>query len=454
MHSLAQENPQDKPLNTPQDISKDTPQENPEEAIRKTPSRPPITHNPNPPLLNIGMFLESFDITLCLHMILALNLLFFPKQGPFETSLSLTFSCFSLYALSPFGMHLWQWVGNRFGQPVAVFFSCFCVGISCFSLAFLPSYASIGAFSVLGITACRLLQGLAQSGATMATEILVTEGQETGYGYLAWHYISRCLGGVVAIVTVYAIIHSPIDWPLAFWVASAGMALWGAKGRAYLHNAQNIFPDYKTSLTQTVALIPQRISKRRVVLFTVASCVEPVYTCFAYIFCPLILLHTFDYTLRDVVVQNMAVVGIQLIGAVVTSYFSKGAFALMVVFCRNIILSVFTMVFPALLLGAQNSFDIFVIQIMVAGSVPHFGAGIFYKHLKVAGYGKMLPFARLFLYGYSMVGMVFLTSRIGFWSAWLCLFPFAISFFASIAVCIQFDRGRGLWGGDDEDDIY
>ena len=54
-------------------------------------------------LLQIGAFLEYFDLMLFVHMAVVLNEIFFPKFDPFTNSLLSAFTFCSTFALKPFG---------------------------------------------------------------------------------------------------------------------------------------------------------------------------------------------------------------------------------------------------------------------------------------------------------------------------------------------------------------
>ena len=54
-------------------------------------------------LLQIGTFLEYFDLMLYVHMAVLLNEIFFPKTDPHTAALVTAFAFCSTYVLRPFG---------------------------------------------------------------------------------------------------------------------------------------------------------------------------------------------------------------------------------------------------------------------------------------------------------------------------------------------------------------
>ena len=63
-------------------------------------------------LLQIGTFLEYFDLMLYVHMAVLLNELFFPKTDPHTAALVTAFAFCSTYVLRPFGA-LFFWMDWR-----------------------------------------------------------------------------------------------------------------------------------------------------------------------------------------------------------------------------------------------------------------------------------------------------------------------------------------------------
>ena len=65
-------------------------------------------------LLQIGTFLEYFDLMLYVHMSVLLNELFFPKTDPYTASLLSAFAFCSTYIFRPFGALLFGYLGDKF----------------------------------------------------------------------------------------------------------------------------------------------------------------------------------------------------------------------------------------------------------------------------------------------------------------------------------------------------
>jgi MHS family proline/betaine transporter-like MFS transporter len=64
-------------------------------------------------LLQIGTFLEYFDLMLYVHMAVLLNELFFPETDPLTTRLIAALSFSSVFILRPFGAIIFGYIGDK-----------------------------------------------------------------------------------------------------------------------------------------------------------------------------------------------------------------------------------------------------------------------------------------------------------------------------------------------------
>ena len=77
-------------------------------------------------LLQIGTFLEYFDLMLYIHMAVLLNELFFPKTNdPYLISLYAALAFCSNYIFRPFGALIIGWIGDKMGRKVTVMITSF-----------------------------------------------------------------------------------------------------------------------------------------------------------------------------------------------------------------------------------------------------------------------------------------------------------------------------------------
>ena len=81
-------------------------------------------------LLQIGTFLEYFDLMLFVHMAVVLNELFFPKYDPFINSLLSAFAFCSTFAFKLIGALLFGYIGDKVGRKHTVVITTMIMAIS------------------------------------------------------------------------------------------------------------------------------------------------------------------------------------------------------------------------------------------------------------------------------------------------------------------------------------
>ena len=81
-------------------------------------------------LLQIGTFLEYFDLMLYVHMAVLLNDMFFPKTDPHTAALLAAFAFCSTYVLRPFGALIFGYIGDTIGRKTTVIITTFLMSIS------------------------------------------------------------------------------------------------------------------------------------------------------------------------------------------------------------------------------------------------------------------------------------------------------------------------------------
>ena len=87
---------------------------------------------------------------------------------PFATKLDATLYSFAVFALAfvarPFGTMLFLWIQRRWGRGTKLTVALFLLGTCTVSIAFLPSYATLGTTSIVLLSVFRFLQGIALGG--------------------------------------------------------------------------------------------------------------------------------------------------------------------------------------------------------------------------------------------------------------------------------------------------
>jgi len=95
-------------------------------------------------ILQIGTFLEYFDLMLYVHMAVVLNPLFFPKADPHIERLISAIAFCTPFIFRPFGALVFGYIGDTYGRKSTVIITTSMMAISCVVMANLPTYAQIG----------------------------------------------------------------------------------------------------------------------------------------------------------------------------------------------------------------------------------------------------------------------------------------------------------------------
>ena len=173
-------------------------------------------------LLQIGTFLEYFDLMLFVHMAVVLNELFFPKYDPFTNSLLSAFAFCSTFAFKPLGALIFGYIGDKVGRQHTVVITTMIMAISCLIMANVPTYAQIGITASWVITICRALQGMSSIGESVGAELYTAEMIKPPLRYRAVALIgfAGVVGMVVSLMVARIILGLEISWRIIFWIGA------------------------------------------------------------------------------------------------------------------------------------------------------------------------------------------------------------------------------------------
>ncbi|MBM3633135.1 MAG: MHS family MFS transporter [Alphaproteobacteria bacterium] len=192
-------------------------------------------------LLQIGTFLEYFDVMLYVHMAVILNELFFPKTDPHTASLLAAFAFCSTFVFRPIGALIFGWIGDHVGRRSTIILTTSLMSVSCILMACLPTYAQIGITATWIMTLCRIAQGMSSMGEIVGAQIYLTESirRPTSYPMVAYISVASDMGGMVALGISYLVTSFLFNWRLAFWIGAI-IAFVGAVARTRLRET----PDF------------------------------------------------------------------------------------------------------------------------------------------------------------------------------------------------------------------
>ena len=179
----------------------------------------------------IGRMSEFFDFFVyAIASVLVFPRVIFPEFSRLDGVL-LSFAVFSLAFLTrPLGSVIFMEVDRRHGRGVKLTIALFLLGGSTAALAFLPSYAQIGGWSVVLLSLCRLGQGFALGGAWdgLASLLALNAPKEHQGWYAMMPQLGAPLGLLLAsaLFTFFLMMLSTADfldwgWRYPFFVAFA-----------------------------------------------------------------------------------------------------------------------------------------------------------------------------------------------------------------------------------------
>ena len=204
-------------------------------------------------LLQIGTFLEYFDLMLYVHMAILLNQLFFPATDPKTSSLLLSFAFCSTYIMRPVGALMFGYIGDHIGRKTTVIITMMMMATSCIIMASLPTYAQIGIAAAWLITFCRIAQGLSSMGEIIGAEIYLTEitKQPIMYPVVGLIGCTSRFGTMIALGVATLVTSYGFNWRYAFGVG-AFIAIIGSVSRTRLRETPD-FVDMKRRLKNNLA---------------------------------------------------------------------------------------------------------------------------------------------------------------------------------------------------------
>lgn len=246
-------------------------------------------------ILQIGTFLEYFDLMLYVHMAVLLNELFFPQTDPHVKKIITAVTFSTPFIFRPIGALVFGYIGDVVGRKATVIITTSMMAIACVAMANLPTYAQIGLAASWGITICRIMQGLSSMGEIIGAQLYLTEmiGSPKNYPIVALTACSVALGALVALGVTNGIFALGLEWRVGFWFGAV-IALVGFVARTALRESPE-FSDAKKQLqyrlkrvnigediSQDNVILNQKVKKKTLLSFFLVYCGRPA--CFYFIY--------------------------------------------------------------------------------------------------------------------------------------------------------------------------
>ena len=414
-------------------------------------------------LLQIGTFLEYFDLMLYVHMAVLLNELFFPKTDPHTASLIAAFAFCSTYVLRPFGALLFGWIGDNIGRKSTVIITTMIMAFSCVVMANVPTYAQIGIAAAWIVTACRILQGLSSMGEIMGAIIYLTELIKPPFQYpvVSLVALSSSLGAMCALGVASLVTHFGFDWRIAFWVG-AGIAVIGSVARTKLRESpeflaiklkkqQNIETYGKNSEQEKKEIKESKTPPKNILAYFFIECSYALmfYVVFIY-FTP--TLKSFGSSAGDIITHNFYLSMLAVVFNVAAVILVKYIHPLKIMLFRaNMYLGII-LIFPFAINYSSSVLSIFCLQTLFllarGGATP--ADSIFVRGVNVRKRVSLITMnyalSRSVMHISSAFGLVYLTEWIGHYGIWIIAIPVSVGYVWSIR---HFQKLEGLGANSD-----
>ncbi|HQS84033.1 MAG: MFS transporter [Alphaproteobacteria bacterium 16-39-46] len=403
-------------------------------------------------LLQVGTFLEYFDLMLYVHMAVLLNDLFFPKTDPKTASLLTAFAFCSTYLLRPFGALFFGYIGDHFGRKATVIMTTMIMAISCIIMATLPTYAQIGISAAWFVTICRMAQGLSSMGEVIGAEIYMTEITKPPARYPAVGLIGLAsrVGTVSALGVAMLVTTQGFDWRNGFWIGAA-IAVVGSVARTRLRETPE-FIDMKRHLKRAFddvkghdpektkkllaieeTLKCQKVDSKTIFAYFAVTSGAAVNFYFIYFFCGGIL-KEMGLTPNDIIYQNFIVSIFELISIGVIVFLGYYIYPLKILKFKALLYLPVIIIFSFLLSHSPTRETIFFIQSigMIVGLAGSGADAIMFSHFPVFKRFRYVSFiyaiSRSIMAVVTSFGLVYLIDFLGPWGLCIVLVPITLSF--------------------------
>ena len=408
-------------------------------------------------LLQIGTFLEYFDLMLYVHMAVLLNDLFFPPTDPYTKSLIAAFAFCSTYLLRPFGALIFGYLGDNIGRKSTIILSTGMMSLTCIIMACTPTYENIGITAAWVVTFCRIIQGMSSMGETIGSQIYLTEITKPPFRYFAGDLTSVCsaLGGFAALAIASFITTAGLNWRIAFGIGSV-VAVIGAIARTRLKEspdfvdmrkklldamklAHELQPNYKININKAKNYAGfEKPSKILQLAYFIISSAWPASFYFTYIHCANILTSEFGFSSQQIINQNLLVSIIHVVSFIIFICMSLKINPIKIILWRAYMYIIFMCSVPYMLMNLPEPNFIFYIQvvsiILALSGVP--GNALFISHFPVfkrfTYTSFMYALSRAAMYVITSFSLVFLVERFSHYGLLLLMIPLSIAFVMSV----------------------
>lgn len=396
-------------------------------------------------LLQIGTFLEYFDLLLYVHMAVLLNELFFPKTDAYTEALLAAFAFCSTYVMRPVGALIFGWLGDNIGRKSTIILTTIIMSISCIIMANLPTYAQIGIASAWIITFCRMAQGMSSMGEIIGAQIYVAESitRPTSYPAVAFISVAANLGGLVAVGVAALVTSFSMNWRIAFWIGAI-IAIVGSVARTRLRETPDFLEMKRQQMEEDNKIIEgeakpsqkwkESVDRKTLLSFFFIYCGSPLSFYLGFIYFNTILKDKFAYTAADVIYHNFFIALSLAISFLVQAFLTYRMHPIKILKIKGIFMLLFLIALPFLMSSIYSPIQLFFIQAIIAifvlDSMP--AEAVLIYHLPTwrrFTYASLLyALSRALMYVTISFGLVYLGATFGPFGLWIITIPVVLLF--------------------------
>lgn len=424
-------------------------------------------------LLQVGTFLEYFDLMLYIHMVVLLNELFFPKTDPHTASLLTAFTFCTTFIFRPIGALIFGWLGDHIGRKSTIILTTIMMSISCLIMANLPTYAQIGISAAWIMTFCRIAQGMSSMGEIYGGQIYLTESirRPASYPIVAFLVVAAELGGMVALGIATLATSYTLNWRIAFWIG-AGIALVGSIARTRLRETPEFLEFKNQQMREVVAELNleeesgkraknshhisrpswrQHIPFKTLMSYFCVLCGYPLTFYLIFMYFNPILQGNFGYSSADIIRHNfflsIFMVTLYVFWSVLSSYIHP----IKILKVRGLFFLFFMIIMPFLIMNIPNPTVLFFIQLLILVA-PLDGApaeAVFIYHFPIYRrftYASFLyAIARALMYVIISFGLIYLGRYFGTFGIWFITLPVAVASLYGVLYFEKLERKLGTY---------
>lgn len=406
-------------------------------------------------LLQIGTFLEFFDLYLYVHLAVLLNEIFFPKFDPHTAALASAAAFCSTYVFRPIGALIFGRIGDQIGRKATIIITTTMMAVSCLIMANLPTYAEIGITAAWLMIICRILQSLSSMGEVVGAEVYLTEAiqRPARFPAVAFIEVSANLGAMLALGIAFFVTASGLNWRLAFW-AGATIAIVGALARKRLRETPDFLEMKRQWLRKGIEVMnveqdPVRgadynakwkepIRPKTLASYFFISCGWPLCMYIIYFYFNPMLKEKFGYAPEDIIKHNFFLITFSTFVNCIVTYLCYHIHPLKINKVRGALGFVIMILIPFIVPNFTSSMQLFVIQALLLitplNDMPSVAVFLrnFPLYRRVTFASILWSLSRALMFVITSFGVIYLGDYFGIYGLWIIVAPTGIGFLYGI----------------------